>query len=89
MSFQNNLDFQQKGALLQEYFVYFKKAQRIYDTKFLQSAVDAIVRCFRNILCFWKCTLTASRASVAKILVEKSPDPSSSQSPLCSILVWS
>ena len=35
----------EQGALLQEYFVYFKKAQRIYDTKLSQSAANAIVRC--------------------------------------------
>jgi hypothetical protein len=33
----------EKGAKTQEYFVYFKFLQRIYDTKFPQSAADDIV----------------------------------------------
>ncbi|MCI7713403.1 MAG: hypothetical protein MSK63_08995, partial [Clostridiales bacterium] len=34
-----------KGAILQEYWAYFKKLQRMDGAKFPQSAADAFVRC--------------------------------------------
>ena len=39
----------EKGAALQEYFVYFKKTQRIYGVKFWGSAEDNMVPCRHKI----------------------------------------